>query len=250
MHRTRAGLAALALTLVCAAPASAAVTLEVDPTKGLDPAGATVQVNGSGVPLDIGTPMGPMGNAGLYASQLAIVDGAAYYGYAEGAKYIRRTGPTPDQKLNDDGTFSTTVQVAATFAVEGTTIDCQAANTECFVASWPAHGNPTAENVLARVPISFGATEPVSISGAKLTRRGVLTFAVDQPGAGAAVVQHRVVRKGKARWRTVDTLKLDVAEAGRVREKLSLDGKGRFRVKLTFVAEDDSRATAVVGVRR
>ena len=251
MNRTRAGLAAFALTLVCAAPASAAVTLTVDPTTGIDPAGATLNVTGSGVPLDTGTPMGPAGNAGLYASQIAIV-GGAYHGYTEGASYIRRSGPTAGEKLNDDGTFATTIHVAERFTVDGVAIDCAAPGTECLVASWPAHGNPTAENLLASVPISFGGEPavPVQIDEPKLRRNGTVTFAVDRPGTGTAVLQHRVVRKGKARWRTVDTVKIDVAEAGRVRQPLAIEGTGRFRVKLTFVASDDTRAKASATVRR
>jgi hypothetical protein len=148
----RVALGALALPLLGASTALAAPSIQATPTIGLDPSVTTpVTVTGSEIPLSTGTPPG----TGLYAAQIAIVDGA-YYALHGNAKLIK-TNPTGTQvKLEDDGSFTTTVDVVGGWTAGSTAVDCTAADTACFVASWPAHGNPNEGNIIDAVPLSFG----------------------------------------------------------------------------------------------
>jgi hypothetical protein len=165
MPRTLARVAAALVPIVAglaaaAAAASGAPTVTASPTVNLTPAGKAVAVTGAEIPLGTGTPP----NTGLYAAQMAIVGGTTYYAYTANAKFVRRSptpGSTSQAKLEDDGSFATTVDLVRSWTSGATTVDCAAADTRCFVASWPAHGNPTADTVIDAVALEFaGAPDP------------------------------------------------------------------------------------------
>jgi hypothetical protein len=144
-----------------ASTATAAPTVSASPTANLEPTGETVAVTGSEIPLTTGTPPG----TGLYAAQLAIVDGTTYLANNANAKWVRRVptvGSASQAKLEDDGSFSTSVEVVRTWGSGASAVDCAAADTDCFVASWPAHGNPSAANIIDAVAITFAPAADIT----------------------------------------------------------------------------------------
>ncbi|HEY8583895.1 MAG TPA: hypothetical protein VIL49_13150, partial [Capillimicrobium sp.] len=196
----RAVIAASALPLLGAATAMAAPALDVSPTIGLDPAGATLDVSGTDFSATIGNQPG----VGFYAGQLAIVDGTSYFTYNAGGRWVSASNPDAPSMahLETDGTFDTTVGVKAQFTGTGSTaVDCAAANTDCFVASWPAHGAATAANVITKVPIEFGPslavtpTVDLDPAGATLDVSGAGFSATigNQPGTGFYAGQLAIV---------------------------------------------------------
>jgi hypothetical protein len=152
----RAALIAAALALLGAAPALADPSLTADPATGLDAGGQTVDVAGSGIALSTGS---TFPGAGLYAAQVAVIGGEVY-AYNAGAKYIRRSATAADEKLNDDGTFATSVGVVGSFVSGATEVDCADAATQCLVAAWPAHDNPTLATLIDSLTIAFAAVPP------------------------------------------------------------------------------------------
>jgi hypothetical protein len=110
--------------------------------------GDAVTVTGSGF-LQAYTPApgtgAPTSNAGFYVAQGAFVNGA--FKLASASKWLNpaNVAPTTTQdKLNSDGSFSTTLPSTQTLNSGAT--DC--ATYTCFVLAWPAQSNPTAANLI------------------------------------------------------------------------------------------------------
>jgi len=128
-----------------APPTTAAVT--VSPSTGLNPAGATITVNGSGFSTT---------EPGIY---VAIASTAKYDpadGEAFGTQKWVHVGATPSRgqdALNTDGTFSTTLDVKAVFGEDEYATDCTVE--QCAIYTLAAHGS-TDRTQDTTTPISFG----------------------------------------------------------------------------------------------
>lgn len=123
--------------------------VEVSPTTGLNRDNVSnVTVRGS----DFST--------GTYVSQAAIVNGEVVTPEQTAAKWIRRGGPTPEETLNADGTFTTTVSVVPTFTPRGgAPVDCRV--TTCVIATWRQHSNPTVAALYTSTALAFAAAPDV-----------------------------------------------------------------------------------------
>ncbi|MER7168892.1 HtaA domain-containing protein [Micromonospora sp. NPDC000207] len=117
-------------------PAGPAVS--VSPATGLDPAGATITVEGSGFDAN--------GNNGfgVYAAFGPKVDDHwLNSAVLKPVKWVSRTNqPTEARdRLNADGTFRTTLPIAAVYTDgNGDTVDCT--RVQCYVVTFAAHGSP------------------------------------------------------------------------------------------------------------
>ncbi|GAA2735868.1 WxL domain-containing protein [Actinocorallia aurantiaca] len=126
-----AGLAVFGLS----SPALAAGPgITVDPSSGADPAGQTLTVNGSGFTanaLGVYVSFGPK-NADYHTNANAY----------QKTKWVR-VGATPSagqDVLKADGTFSTTLEVSASYTDgDGNAVDCL--KTQCYVLTFAAHGS-------------------------------------------------------------------------------------------------------------
>ncbi|MBB4663592.1 hypothetical protein [Conexibacter arvalis] len=114
---------------------------EVSPTSNLNRDGAsTITVRGSGFPT------------GLYVSLTAVVDGQVITDRAT-ARSVHRGGLTPEDLLNADGSFTTSLTINPTFTSGTTTVDCRV--TQCAISTWRERTNPTVESLWTSAPISF-----------------------------------------------------------------------------------------------
>lgn len=122
----------------------------VTPTTNL-PETQQVTISGSGY-----SPASP----GVYVSQIAQVGDAILTpppGGGETMQWVRPAGPTPDQTLNPDGSFETSVTVSRTFKdADGAIVDC--AVVQCSVITWRAHTNPSSATLYTSAPLSFSPT--------------------------------------------------------------------------------------------
>ncbi|GAB2854132.1 hypothetical protein GCM10022221_62160 [Actinocorallia aurea] len=124
-----------------ASPAHAAgATVNVDPTTGLDPAGATISVSGSGFDANANN------GFGIYVGFGWKDTSANWYlnaGAFQSVKWVHKnnTAPTAGQdKLNADGSFAfdlTGLKARYTDGA-GNAIDCLV--TQCYVVTMAAHG--------------------------------------------------------------------------------------------------------------
>lgn len=166
------------------APAAPAVT--VTPASGIDPQGATATVAGAGFDPDAA------GGNGIYVA-FGPKNDADYWVNARrylSVKWVnRRVGAPSDSQdvLNADGTFQTTLAVAATYTDgNGDAVDCTAV--QCYVLTFAAHGS-TDRSQDTFTPVTFaGAGPPPGGSAdqeitAEVRATGPLTLAA----AGTAV---------------------------------------------------------------
>ncbi|WP_405096965.1 HtaA domain-containing protein [Micromonospora sp. NBC_01412] len=129
-------------------PAGPAVS--VTPSTGLDPAGATITVEGSG--------FDPAANrgAGFYVSFGPKVDQHwLNAGVLQVTKWVSAANePTASRdKLNADGTFRTTLPISAAYTdSSGKQVDCLAV--QCYVVTFAAHGS-TDRSQDTFAPVSF-----------------------------------------------------------------------------------------------
>jgi hypothetical protein len=157
-----------------AAPSGPAVT--VTPSSGVDPAGGTLAVTGSG--------FNPAG-AGIYVVFGPKHDdywaNAAYY---QQAKWVRAGGADP---LNPDGTFGTTLAVSATYTDgTGASVDCR--TVQCYVLTFAAHGSADRSQDTS-TPIAFQS--PGGANGGtaeqEITTQVLATGPLTLTSTGAAV---------------------------------------------------------------
>lgn len=179
-------------------PSGPAVT--VTPVSDMDPDGATVTVTGSG--------FNPAG-AGIYVvfgpKRADYWTNAAYY---KSAKWVRAGGA---DALNPDGTFSTTLEVSATYTDgTGTAVDCNA--TPCYVLTFAAHGSADRSQD-TQTGIAFAGTGGPGGTGAaqEITAQVLTTGPLTLTSAGAAValsaVQPGAVTSGDLNAVTVKDLR-------------------------------------------
>ncbi|MFF7247904.1 hypothetical protein ACFZBU_28810 [Embleya sp. NPDC008237] len=143
--------------LAQAAPRAAAggAKLTVTPSTGLDPAGTSITVEGSGYAAGSGN--------GIYVvfgpKEADWTTNAGNYG---ASKWLKAYGP---DGINPDGTFSATLtDVKATYKNgAGKDVDCL--RTECYVLTMAAHGSPDRSQD-AFVKVSFKGGSATTGSGA------------------------------------------------------------------------------------
>lgn len=231
----------------------------VSPTTGLNrDAATTVTVNGSNFAT------------GTYIALTATVNGQVLTAPQDSSRWVRRGGPTPAETLNADGTFATTVSVTPTFTSGTTTVDCRV--TQCAIATWRQHSNPTPATLYTTTPIAFAAApivtppvrredpqvpapkppafkpvKPQGIAKNRTAKVAILTCG----GVDCKVTVPRSVtfKIGKKRYRAAVTAPESV-KAGRraeVRVKLTkaavkaLKGRtAKLKVKITVVADGKS----------
>jgi len=195
------------------APALAAgPEVTVSPATGVDPAGQTLTVNGSGFTAN---------GLGIYVSfGPKRADYFSNAGNYQATKWVRM-GATPSagqDVLNADGTFSTTLDVSATYTdANGNDVDCR--QIQCYVLTFAAHGSADrSQDTL--VPVTFtgqntpdpgdpgtgdpGTGNPGGGDDNGSTAEQVITAEVDQGGsltlsvAGRNVTLSRAPRGGNA----------------------------------------------------
>ena len=94
-------------------------------------------------------------------------------------KWISQTAPPASATWTGTGTFSTTLDVAATFK----SIDCRAAGTTCGIVTRNDHTNPGVYDQDSFTPITFAADVPVEPTGPSVT----VTPTTGLDGAGDTV---------------------------------------------------------------
>ncbi|MEV0396325.1 HtaA domain-containing protein [Polymorphospora rubra] len=173
-------------------PAGPAVT--VTPATGVDPAGTTATVTGSGF-----DPQAANGN-GIYVA-FGPKNDADYWVNSrryKSVKWVNKNVTTPgggQDILNADGTFDTTLEVAARYTDgNGNEVDCTAV--QCYILTFAAHGSADRSQDTF-TPVSF--TTPVAGSAdqeitAEVRQTGPLTLAV----AGSTVALGAVEPGGTA----------------------------------------------------
>ncbi len=197
-----AALAVASTALVGTAQSSSAANgpaVTVTPASGLNPAGASVTVSGSG---------------------FATAGSGIYVGIADQAKYSPTNadvfgvvkwlhlGATPSSGqdvLNPDGSFTTTLNVAATFGTGANATNCQVAS--CAIYTLAAHGSSDRSQD-TMTPVSFGPA--IALSAASNLSSGQ-SVTVDGAGyqSGKGIYVAQTVAKpasgypsayGNARW--------------------------------------------------
>lgn len=183
--------------------------VEVTPTSGLSGDGpTTVTIRGSDF------------SSGTYVSQAAIINGQVVTPDQGSAKWIRRGAPTPDQALNADGTFTTTLTVTPTFPIGGgQTVDCRV--TQCAIVTWRQHSNPTVAALYTNTPLAFNAAT--------------------QPAPDASVTKVKVQTLGKKRVARIGfvTCKADCAISTPKTVKVKI---GKKKYKVTVLAPKSAKA--------
>jgi hypothetical protein len=139
------------VALAIGAPSASAAdgpTVSVTPAAGLDPAGATVTVSGTGfAAAEPGFYVGVAGTAHYSATNL---------GAFAVAKWVH-LGATPSagqDVLNSDGTFSTALTFPATFGSGANATDCR--SEQCAIFTFAAHGSADRSQDTS-TPITFFA---------------------------------------------------------------------------------------------
>ncbi|TDB88243.1 Htaa domain-containing protein [Micromonospora fluostatini] len=132
-------------------PAGPAVT--VTPASGLDPAGATITVQGSGFDPEANNA------AGFYLSfGPKVAEHWANSSVLQVTKWINKTNePTEARdRLNADGTFSTTLPISAVYTDRnGDQVDCTAV--QCYVITFAARGSADRSQDTF-TPVTFATT--------------------------------------------------------------------------------------------
>jgi hypothetical protein len=156
----RLAVAGLLAALACAAGAEAAAaapSLTLSKSSGIDPDGETITITGEGfkgsmpgIYVTFGPKHGDTSNAGAYHQTKWVFPGG--------------TPTEVTDKLNGDGTFSTTLELKARFTdASGKTVDCKV--DKCVVRTMAAHGSPDRSQD-HDVDVSFGGgTLTVSKTG-------------------------------------------------------------------------------------
>ncbi|GAB3686064.1 hypothetical protein GCM10027589_54930 [Actinocorallia lasiicapitis] len=146
---------ALGLSALPAAPAHAA-SVSASPTSGLDPAGATISVRGTGFNATGNNKFGIYVAFGPKRSNYAT-DSLAF----GAARWVHPGGGGAGQaNLTDAGAFSTTLAVTARYKDgHGAQVDCT--KTSCYVITIAAHGVPDRSQDTF-TPVTFEAAGPAA----------------------------------------------------------------------------------------
>lgn len=155
-----AAVAAIALAGVgLAAPAQAAGTpaVTVAPSTGVDPAGGTITVNGSGFDTTINNGWGVYVVFGPHNADYAT-NAAAF----QSSKWVRPGGTASagGDAMTADGSFSTTLDITATYTDgNGAEVDCRIVG--CKVITMAAHGSKVRTQDTF-TPVAFKGVPPVA----------------------------------------------------------------------------------------
>ncbi|TDV38672.1 neocarzinostatin family protein [Actinophytocola oryzae] len=145
-----------AALLATAAPAWAAPGISVSKSTGLDPAGDTITVSGSGFDVTKGIYVAVCVDNGPGQVPTPCLGGADTSGGAGGSKWISSNPPSYGQGLatpyGPGGTFTVTLSVVAVDPVTGT--DCT--KVRCAAVTRADHTRTSDRSQDARVPLAFG----------------------------------------------------------------------------------------------
>ncbi|HEX6358237.1 neocarzinostatin apoprotein domain-containing protein [Actinophytocola sp.] len=148
--------AAAAMLLATATPASAAPNITVSKSTGLDPAGDTITVSGSGFDVTKGIYVAVCVDNGPGQVPTPCLGGADTSGGGTGSKWISSNPPAYSKGLttpyNPDGSFTVTLSVVAVDPVTGT--DCT--KVQCSAVTRADHTRTSDRSQDARVPLTFG----------------------------------------------------------------------------------------------
>ncbi|MEV0731072.1 HtaA domain-containing protein [Polymorphospora sp. NPDC050346] len=179
---------------ITAGGGAAAPTVTVNPATGIDPAGTTATVTGSGF-----DPQAANGS-GIYVA-FGPKNDADYWVNSrryKSVKWVNKNVTTPSggqDVLNADGTFDTTLDVAARYTDgNGNDVDCTVV--QCYILTFAAHGSAdrsqdTFTPVSFATPAAGSADQEIT---AQVRQTGPLTLAV----AGSTVALSAVEPGGTA----------------------------------------------------
>jgi cell division septation protein DedD len=147
---------ATAALLATATPATAAPNITVSKSTGLDPAGDTITVSGSGFDVTKGIYVAVCVDNGPGQVPTPCLGGADTGGGNGGSKWISSNPPSYGQGLatpyGPGGTFTVTLSVVAVDPVTGT--DCT--RVQCAAVTRADHTRTSDRSQDARVPLAFG----------------------------------------------------------------------------------------------
>ncbi|MEU6645823.1 hypothetical protein ABZ863_25185 [Saccharomonospora sp. NPDC046836] len=164
-RRTLLSAAIFGVLLVIAVPlpAAAAPRLSVSQTSGLDPAGATITVQGSGFDVGKGIYVAVCVDNGPGQLPTPCLGGMDTSGGGGGSAWISSNPPSYGEGLatpyGPGGTFSVTLTVTARDPVTGT--DCT--KVSCAVVTRADHTRSSDRSQDARVPLRFGLVTPTRV---------------------------------------------------------------------------------------
>lgn len=209
------------------------VKVEVSPTTGLSRVAATtVTVRGA----DFATLS--------YVSQTAIVDGRVVTPSGRSsARYLRINGPTPEETMNPDGSFTTTVTVNPVFTTEtGQTVDCRVI--QCAVSTWRHQSFATPETLYSSTALAF---QPLNPSVPNIPVRPPVTPPALAP---KAVVFKKAQTVGKSRTvqigRVTSNVDATVSTPKSVKVKI---GKKRYSLTISAPKSVKAGKSATVKVK-
>ena len=211
---------AAAALLATATPAAAAPAITVSKSTGLNPAGDTITVSGSGFDVNKGIYVAVCVDNGPGQVPTPCLGGADTSGGNGGSKWISSNPPSYGQGLTTPygpgGTFTVTLSVVAVDPVTGT--DCT--KVQCSAVTRADHTRTSDRSQDARVPLKFGVqpapttttTTTTTTTSASTTAEVENTAAPTTPsrtgwwlGGGAAVLlAAAVVLVLRARRRRTD----------------------------------------------
>lgn len=136
-------------------------TLTVSPADGLDPAGSTVRVQGSGFDTSMGIYLAVCVDNGPEIAPGPCIGGVAMEGGGGASYWISSNPPSYAIGLTvpygEGGTFDKQLNVAA----GDEAIDCFDGETTCVVATRADHLNTANRTADVKVPISFVGQDPI-----------------------------------------------------------------------------------------
>lgn len=136
-------------------------TLTVTPADGLDPAGSTLRVKGTGFDTSVGIYLALCVDNGPELAPGPCFGGAAMSGGAGGSYWIS-SNPPPyavglTEPYTEDGSFEFDLHVVS----EDENTDCFDPETTCVVATRADHLNSALRNADVKVPVSFAGQDPI-----------------------------------------------------------------------------------------
>lgn len=193
-----------ALTAGGGEPGAPSVT--VDPATGVDPAGATISVAGSGFDPEANTA------AGIYVSFGPKVDEHwTNAGVLQVTKWVNATNTPTDARdtMNPDGSFSTTLPISARYTDRnGNAVDCTV--TQCYVITFAARGSADRSQDTF-TPVSFaapaGGGDASQQIAATVLAGGPLTLSVAGSSVTLPAAANGAVTSGALNTATVSDLR-------------------------------------------
>lgn len=136
-------------------------TLTVTPADGLDPAGSTLRVTGTGFDTSIGVYLALCVDNGPELAPGPCFGGAAMDGGGGGSYWISSNPPSYAVGLTDpfqhDGSFEFDLNVVS----KDENTDCFDPDVTCVVATRADHLNSALRNADVKVPVSFAGQDPI-----------------------------------------------------------------------------------------